>query len=197
MCAIGRERVYAISFALPPPLTISAPEFRKLRQAASVAGASAQYYGYTIPTPSAELPKNKKYNIPGPLVGLATEEPLSLTFEFPDAQFADFVKALEAPVCEFACIRLSDSAPLSDSALQASMHKTYADTYKIERFAGVYWAYATNTNDSSGEPLSVTTDKSIPEGQRRLRHHQKATETKEFAEELTKLMPYFSPGTGA
>jgi hypothetical protein len=48
-----------IRFALPPPLTISAPEFLKLRQNATAAGAIAQYFGYTIPTQVAALPKQK------------------------------------------------------------------------------------------------------------------------------------------
>lgn len=48
-----------IRFALPPSLTVSAPEFLKLRQAAAAAGATAQYFGYTIPTRASSLPKKK------------------------------------------------------------------------------------------------------------------------------------------
>lgn len=210
-----------IRFALSPSLTISAPAFLKLRQTVAAAGATAQYFGYTAQTRVSALPKKEHEVcwtiqwpdapnddlIRGPLAELAAEDPVSLTLEFPNVQSADFAKALEAPVCELACIRLSDTAPLADAALQKSMHKTYSDTYQIEGFAGGYWGYATNTNESIGEPLSAETRVSIAEAQRRLgvyylgwqsiEHHERGTQTKEFAEELTKLMPYFGSGSGA
>lgn len=102
------------------------------------------------------------------------------------------------------------------------MHKTYSDTYQIDGFTGGYWGYATNTNESRGESLSAEAKPSIPVGERRLgvyylgwesievrrssghknfanslQHHEHATTTKEFAEELIKLMPHFGPGSGA
>ncbi|KAH6891477.1 hypothetical protein B0T10DRAFT_560719 [Thelonectria olida] len=210
-----------IRFALPPPLTISALEFHKLRQNAVAAGAIAQYFGYTIPTRASALPTKKNevcWTIQWPdaknrdssreqLAELAVEGAVSLTLDFLDAQSLDFAKALEAPVCEFACIRLADTAPLSDAALQKSMHKTYTDTYMIEGFTGGYWGYAANTNESRGASLSAEPQPPIPEGERRLgvyylgwesiEHHERATKTEVFAEELTKLLPHFGPGSGA
>ncbi|KAI5459013.1 hypothetical protein BGZ63DRAFT_415688 [Mariannaea sp. PMI_226] len=210
-----------IRFTLPQLLTASTPEFLKLRQAATAAGAIAQYFGYTIPVSGAGLPKRSdevcwaiqwpdarnRDSLTNQLVEMASEEPVSISLEFPDTQYPDFVRALEAPVCEFACIRLSDNAPLSDSSLQSSMHKTYSDTFKIQGFTGGYWAYASNTNNSSGLPLQTASLQRVPETERRLgvyllgwesiEHHQRGTKTEVFAEELTKLMPYFGPGTGA
>ncbi len=48
------------------------------------------------------------------------------------------------------------------------MHKTYADTYKIKGFTGGQWAYAINTNETSGVPCSAATDKILSEGVQRL-----------------------------
>lgn len=67
-----------------------------------------------------------------------------------------------------AYIRLSDDAPLSDPALKASMHKTYTDAFKTQGFTGGQWAYAINTNESSGVPCSVATDELVSEGRKRL-----------------------------
>lgn len=64
-------------------------------------------------------------------------------------------------------IRLSDNAPLTDKALQTSMHKTYTDAYKLTGFTGGNWSYALNTN-SSGGALCNPAEKMVPEGERRL-----------------------------
>jgi len=47
-----------IRFTLPPTLTISTPLFQELRQKAASAGATAQYYGYSVRT-AAPLPKKR------------------------------------------------------------------------------------------------------------------------------------------
>ncbi|KAF7553485.1 hypothetical protein G7Z17_g3608 [Cylindrodendrum hubeiense] len=210
-----------IRFTLPPSLTISAPEFLKIRQKVAAAGAAAQYYGYSVTTKSLSLPKKRHeicWTIQWPdasdpqsalsdLHGITTGDETSLLFKFTDDQLPELEKSLEAPVSEFACIRLKDDAPLSDPALQTSMNKTFSDTYQMLGFTGGNWAYATNVNESSGAPLNSTPEKVIPEGERRLgvyylgwesiELHQDATETPIFAEEIGKLIPYFGPGSGA
>lgn len=47
-----------IRFTLPSTLTISTPLFQELRQKAASAGATAQYYGYSVQT-AAPLPKKR------------------------------------------------------------------------------------------------------------------------------------------
>ncbi|KAH6988140.1 hypothetical protein BKA56DRAFT_578417 [Ilyonectria sp. MPI-CAGE-AT-0026] len=210
-----------IRFTLPPSLTISATEFLKLRQKAAAAGAAAQYYGYTIPTRSSPLPRKRheicwaiqwpdacdRRTVMSGLREITTGDEASLLFNFEATQLPELEKGLEAPVCELACIRLTDEAPLSDAALQRSMDKTWSDTYQILGFTGGNWAYASNTNESSGAPLNSTPDEVIAQGERRLgvyflgwesiELHQDGTETPVFAEEIRKLMPYFGPGSGA
>lgn len=126
----------------------------------------------------------------GGLRDITTGDETSLLFNFEPTQLPELEKGLEAPVCEFvchkfpprlnsqdipcltiphqACIRLTDEAPLSDAALQKSMDKTWSDTYQILGFTGGNWAYASNTNESSGAPLNSTSDEVIPQGERRL-----------------------------
>ncbi|PTB62712.1 hypothetical protein BBK36DRAFT_1128532 [Trichoderma citrinoviride] len=211
-----------LRFTFPPRITISSASFLKLRQQIASAGATTQYYGYTTPTKVANLPR-KRHEIcwviqwPDELInrrvvskGLAeagVTDATTLVLEFTDAQIEHLINALEAPVCEFACIRLRDDAPLEDQALQASMHKTYSDTYQIQGFTGGYWAYATNTNETAGVPYSTPTDETVPKSQRRLavyylgwesiELHEDGTRTEAFAEEINKLQPYFGPDSGA
>ncbi|KAH7136323.1 hypothetical protein EDB81DRAFT_801951 [Dactylonectria macrodidyma] len=210
-----------IRFTLRPYLTISASEFLTLRQKVVAAGAVAQYYGYTLPTRKSPLPKKKhevcwaihwpdscdRRTVMTGLRGITTGDETSLLFKFTDTQLPELEKGLEAPICEFACIRLADDAPLSNAALQKSMDKTYTDTYKMLGFAGGNWAYALNANDSAGVTLGDASEHLISEQERRLgvyflgwesiELHQDASETSVFAEEIDKLMPYFANGTGA
>ncbi|KAH7160437.1 hypothetical protein B0J13DRAFT_541119 [Dactylonectria estremocensis] len=210
-----------IRFTLPPYLTISALEFLKLRQKVAAAGAVAQYYGYTLPTRKSPLPKKRheicwaihwpdlcdRRAVMTDLRSITTGDETSLLFKFTDTQLPELEKGLEAPICEFACIRLADDAPLSDTALQRSMIKTYTDTYKMLGFTGGNWGYSMNANESAGVPLRPASEDPISEGERRLgvyflgwesiELHQDATETSAFAEEIDKLMPYFGNGTGA
>jgi hypothetical protein len=48
------------------------------------------------------------------------------------------------------------------------MHKTYLDTYKLLGFTGGDWAYAINTNETSGVPCSPSAEKVVPTRERRL-----------------------------
>ncbi|KAL7813089.1 hypothetical protein V8C26DRAFT_172243 [Trichoderma gracile] len=211
-----------LRFTFPSGTTVSSPSFLKLRQQIAATGATSQYYGYTAPTKVLSLPR-KRHEVcwvlqwPDELInrtavaeGLAeagVADAASLVLEFTDAQCKHLVSALEAPVCEFACIRLRDDAPLENEALQVSMEKTYSDTYKIRGFTGGHWAYVTNTNETAGVPCSTPTEEAIPISQRRLaiyylgwesiELHEDGTQTDAFAEEINKLQPYFGPGSGA
>lgn len=48
------------------------------------------------------------------------------------------------------------------------MHKTYLDTYKLLGFTGGDWAYAINTNETSGVPCSPSAEKVVSITERRL-----------------------------
>jgi hypothetical protein len=48
------------------------------------------------------------------------------------------------------------------------MNKTYLDTYKILGFTGGDWAYAINTNETSGVPCNDHVEKVVSLGERRL-----------------------------
>ncbi|KAK3356563.1 hypothetical protein B0T25DRAFT_536995 [Lasiosphaeria hispida] len=209
-----------LRFTLPPLTTVSSSAFLTLLRVAAAAGASKQYYGYTTASKSP-LPRKRhevcwvihwadnadRNNVIAEMNKISTQDATSLLFRFTDAQLVDLDNALQAPICEFAHVRLSDDTTLSDSALQTSMHKTYADTFKLVGFTGGYWAYALNTNETSGVPTAAESGEWVPEGERRLgvyvlgwesiELHEDAAKTPEFAEEIIKLAPHFGPGTGA
>ncbi|KAL7918249.1 hypothetical protein ACQKWADRAFT_304713 [Trichoderma austrokoningii] len=211
-----------LRFTFPSGSTISSAAFLKLRQSIAAAGATTQYFGYTSPTRILSLPR-KRYEVcwviqwPDELrdrsavaEGLAATgitDATSLLFEFDNAQLKNVVKALEAPVCEFACIRLKDDAPLDNVALQKSMHKTYSDTYQIQGFTGGHWAYAINTNETVGASCSALGEETLSKAHRRLgvyylgwesiELHEDGTQTEAFLEEINRLQPYFGPGSGA
>jgi hypothetical protein len=48
------------------------------------------------------------------------------------------------------------------------MHKTYLDTYKLLGFTGGDWAYAINTNETSGGPCRPSAEKIVSIRERRL-----------------------------
>ncbi|TFB00810.1 hypothetical protein CCMA1212_007542, partial [Trichoderma ghanense] len=122
----------------------------------------------------------------------------SLVLDFTDAQVKHLVSALEAPICEFVCGRYSCSS---------SSLSHYSHTYPIRGFTGGYWAYATNTDETAGLPCSAPTEETVPKSQRRLavyylgwdsiELHEDGTQTEAFAEEISKLQPYYGPGSGA
>ncbi|KAL6903302.1 hypothetical protein GGI43DRAFT_401679 [Trichoderma evansii] len=211
-----------LRFTFPSGSTISSAAFLKLRQSIATAGATAQYYGYTTPTKFLSLPRKRhevcwiihwpnelrdRSAVTEGLAATGVTDATSLLFEFDDAQLENVVKALEAPVCEFACIRLKDDAPLENKALQKSMHKTYSDTYQIQGFTGGYWAYATNTNESVGVSCFGPDEETVAKANRRLgvyylgwdsiELHEDGTQTEAFSEEINRLQPYFGPGSGA
>ncbi|KAL6694345.1 hypothetical protein J3F84DRAFT_376595 [Trichoderma pleuroticola] len=211
-----------LRFTFPVGSTISSAAFLKLRQQIAAAGAASQYYGYTTPTRVLSLPRKRhevcwvihwpderqdRSAVAEGLVDTGVTDATSLDFEFTEAQLEHLTKALDAPICEFACIRLRDDAPLEDEALQKSMHKTYSDTYQIPGFTGGYWAYATNSNETAGVPCSSPVPETIPKPHRRLgvyylgwdsiELHEDGTQTAAFGEEIGKLQPYFGPGSGA
>lgn len=68
-----------------------------------------------------------------------------------------------------AIINLSPSAPRSNTDFQQSMHKTYTDCYRMRGFVGGNWAYAINTNDTSGTVLTDGTgNRQLSEIERKL-----------------------------
>ncbi|KAH8128145.1 hypothetical protein ACSS6W_011058 [Trichoderma asperelloides] len=211
-----------LRFTFPSASTISSAAFLKLRQSIAVAGATTQYYGYTTPTRILSLPRKRheicwvihwpdelrdRSVVSEGLAAIGVTDATSLLFEFDNAQLENLVKALEAPVCEFACIRLKDDAPLENEALQKSMHKTYSDTYQIQGFTGGHWAYAINTNETAGVSCFAPCEEIVPKANRKLgvyylgwdsiELHEDGTQTEAFSEEINRLQPYFGPGSGA
>ncbi|KAL7947627.1 hypothetical protein V8C42DRAFT_290311 [Trichoderma barbatum] len=211
-----------LRFTFPSGSTISSAAFLRLRQQIAAAGATDQYYGYTMPTKVLSLPRKRhevcwvihwpdelrdRNAVATGLFETGVTDATFLDFEFTDTQLKHLVTALDAPVCEFACIRLRDDAPLEDEALQKSMHKTFSDTYQIQGFTGGYWAYASNTNETAGAPCSNRAAEAIPKPHRRLgvyylgwdsiELHEDGTQTEAFSEEINNLQNFFGPGSGA
>ncbi|KAJ9632593.1 hypothetical protein H2204_007897 [Knufia peltigerae] len=211
-----------LRFTLPYPQTISSPEFRRLREIVSKVCIS-QYYGYTISAPLPRMTEEICWAIHWPTIstpagraatlGCSTAEgsvigdnATSLLLEIDDDKASELIKAFEARVCEFAFIALSQDAPRESIDFQASMHKTYTDTYGMRGFEGGQWAYCSNTNDSLGDKLGsenvqLTSDEKrlgvYVLGWESVELHQAATKTALFAKEIDKLAPYFGPGSGA
>ncbi|EED13625.1 hypothetical protein TSTA_098820 [Talaromyces stipitatus ATCC 10500] len=210
-----------VRFTLLPSLTLAAPAVAQLRQHVSNAGASRQYLSYMMSTQSASLPKkrheicwiilwHKNFTVANkPAVtglddiiqGTAT----TMLYDFDDSQLEQLTRGIEAPICEFAFIRLSPVAPLSDPGLRTSMHKTYTDCYKMQGFISGQWAYSIDANHPDGIPLSDNTllkpdDRRLALyflGWESIELHQDACLTPLFAEEIDKLQPWFYPGSGA
>ncbi|KAE8552186.1 hypothetical protein EYB25_006080 [Talaromyces marneffei] len=131
----------------------------------------------------------------------------TMLYDFEDSQLEQLTRGIEAPICEFAFIRLSPNAPLTDPALRASLHKTYTDCYKIQGFVGGQWTYCLNANQPEGVALSDGNPLLLNQDNRRLalyflgwesiELHQHACLTPLFAEEIDKLQPWFYNGSGA
>ncbi|KAJ9603264.1 hypothetical protein H2200_012042 [Cladophialophora chaetospira] len=229
-----------LRFILPPTKTRAA-EFLNLRQhIAKTYNIRDQYFGYVIPFQGTGLPVRDHemcwvIQWPSPTLPQRTTEShtqlnnllsttasstsahkaRSLLFPFPSSSLPEVTKALTSPVCEFAIINLSSTAPKVDISFNRSMEKTFTDCYFAEGFKGGAWAYAVNTNDTDG---TIVTDAEGMEGEveevellkleeRRLacyylgwesvELHHKYSQTALFAEEIDKLAPHFGPGTGA
>lgn len=218
---------HVLRFTLPQSFSaVSGPAFVKLRNFVRSHGkVEDQYFGYTIPVvggkergksdemcwviqwpngsdlrTSASFKNQFKEVTQG-------EAAKSLIFEYSDSQNEELKKGLEAPITEFAIIKLSPAAPLQSSDLKQSMHKTYTDCYFAEGFSGGNWAYAVNSNDVDEILSEAVDDKVIPEGEGRLavyplgwesvEHHSAYSGSPLFDEEIVKLAPWFGPGTGA
>lgn len=69
---------------------------------------------------------------------------------------------------EKAIINLSPAAPQSNADFKHSMHKTYTDCYRMQGFVGGDWAYAVNTNDTSGVLIESVRNQWVQEEERRL-----------------------------
>jgi len=200
--------------------------FSNLRDYISVnGGVKDQYYGYMVsPLNSAlqirkdeicwviQWPHNsdmyKNASFRAQLSELISEEKgKALFFQFKDTQIPNLKKALEAPVCEFAIINLSPNAPQSNTDFKHSMHKTYTDCYRMHGFIGGDWAYSVNTNNTNETLIDSEQHQWLPEKERRLacyylgwesiNHHEAASATPIFAEEMIKLMPWIGKGSGA
>jgi hypothetical protein len=65
-------------------------------------------------------------------------------------------------------INLSPTAPQSDADFKHSMHKAYTDCYRMQGFVGGYWAYAVNTNNTSGVMVEYVRKQWVQEEERRL-----------------------------
>ncbi|KAM5374372.1 hypothetical protein ACJZ2D_006545 [Fusarium nematophilum] len=211
-----------LRFTLPSSLTISCPAFLSIRQEVAIAGATAQYFGYSVQTRVASLPK-KRHEItwimqwpqrPGlferpHLSERFTElsqDAVSLLVDLDDSDGKKVLKALEAPICEVVAMRMRADAPLQDPPLSHSMHKTYTDCYRMQGFTGGDWGYAVNTNSIGGESIGVAGSR-LDSQQRRLaiyllgwesiELHEDAGKTAIFAEEMDKLGPWVDQGSGA
>jgi len=215
-----------IRFTLP---SVTSESFLKLRQQiASQAGVKYQYFGHVLPDHGIPLPQKKNqlcWVIQWPEASEIRTSPsfrsqlnelaeggdaTSLLFEFEDAKMEEVAKALDAPVCEFAVIRLAPSTPRSDPAFQHSMNKTFTDCYKmVPGFTGGGWSYALNTNDANGAPADAPEvgQQVVKKGDEMLAYyylgwpsvevHDKWAATPIFDEEIDKLIPWFGEGTGA
>jgi hypothetical protein len=67
-----------------------------------------------------------------------------------------------------AFINLSSTAPLQNTDLKHSMHKTFTDCYFQPGFTGGSWAYSMNTNNTEELFEERASDLVIPAEQRRL-----------------------------
>ncbi|KAH8669457.1 hypothetical protein BGZ60DRAFT_527941 [Tricladium varicosporioides] len=208
-----------IRFTLPSSASTSAPAFLKLREFMNTcSGVREQYFGYSIPpmnytkdemhwiihwNDKSDLLSNGEWR--KQLKELIHGGARSLLFELTEAELVDWRTGLESPICEFATVRLSDVAPLSDAELQKSMHKTFTDCYFAEGFTRGWWKYALNSNNLE-QPLSdVTEEQEVGVEERRLgmyclgwetiEHHQAYARTALFDEEIDKLKPWFGPGS--
>ncbi|EHK47804.1 hypothetical protein TRIATDRAFT_282362, partial [Trichoderma atroviride IMI 206040] len=73
-------------------------------------------------------------------------------------------------------------------------------------FTGGYWAYAINTNETTGVSCLAPSEDTVPKAHRRLgvyylgwesiELHEDGTQTEAFSEEINNLQPYFGPGSG-
>jgi hypothetical protein len=86
---------------------------------------------------------------------IASSPAKSLEFDFTETKAGGVLRALEAPVCEFAIIKLSDKGPRGEEEFEKSMHKTFTDCYFDDEFVDGGWGYSLSGNDADGYATSV------------------------------------------
>jgi len=214
-----------IRFTLP---SITSAAFQDLRRRVASQGVENQYFGYVLANEGFPLPQKKNqlcWVIQWPEnVDMRTSPAFrsqlneiaeggdvsSLLFEFNDSCLDELARGLEAPVCEFAVIRLAPNTPRSDPGFQHSMNKTFTDCYKmVPGFTGGGWAYALNSNDPAGVKADAPEvgQQVVKKGDEMLAYyylgwpsvkvHDAWAATPIFDEEIDKLKPWFGEGTGA
>jgi hypothetical protein len=67
-----------------------------------------------------------------------------------------------------AIINLLSAAPVSNAEFKHSMNKTYTDCYGMQGFTGGHWAYALNTNDTSGVVVDPAGEQLVKQEDRKL-----------------------------
>ncbi|KAJ4320200.1 hypothetical protein N0V84_005985 [Fusarium piperis] len=212
-----------LRFTLPTSTTISNTTFSNLRKAVAMAGAQIQYFGYSVQTRVASLPKKRhevSWIIQWPdnldlsqrpalrelFNELSQNNATSLLVEVAHDDPTNLLTALKAPVCEVVAMRMKPDATLSVPPLETSMHKTYTDCYKMQGFVGGDWGYAVNTNSTRGAEVDLVQGR-LEREQRRLaiyflgwesiELHEDASTTTIFAEEMDKLGPWIESESGA
>lgn len=65
-------------------------------------------------------------------------------------------------------MKMKTNAPIQSPPLRNSMHKTFADCYRMHGFIGGGWGYAANTNCIEGESIAVAKGSRFDAQQRRL-----------------------------
>ncbi|KAJ4180903.1 hypothetical protein NW755_011438 [Fusarium falciforme] len=212
-----------LRFTLPTSTTITGTAFSSLRKAVATAGAQIQYFGYSVQTRAAPLPKEKhevswiiqwpenldlsqRPALREPFDELSQNSATSLLVEVAHDDPANLLTALKAPICEVVAMRMKPDAALSVPPLEISMHKTYTDCYQMQGFVGGDWGYAVNTNSTGGGDVDLAEGRLEGE-QRRLaiyflgwesvELHEDAGTTAIFAEEMDELGPWMEKESGA
>lgn len=98
---------------------------------------------------------------------IASNPARCLEFDFTETKAGGVLRALEAPVCEFAIIKLSEEAPRGQAEFEKSMHKTFTDSYFDDEFVDGGWGYSLSCNDADGNAAGARTEE-LPESQRKL-----------------------------
>ncbi|ENH65716.1 hypothetical protein FOC1_g10001689 [Fusarium oxysporum f. sp. cubense race 1] len=193
-----------LRFHLLPSLTISCQAFTDLRKQVALAGATHQYFGYSVQTSVAPLPKERheitwimrwpvspelleKPHLERAFAELSQKDPSSLLVDVASNDDKELLAGLTAPVCEI----------------------TYTDCYRMQGFTGGDWGYTLNTNLVGGERdvLPGSWGSRLESKDRKLaiyllgwesiELHEDANKTPVFAEEMVKLGPWISQESGA
>ncbi|KAK2137951.1 hypothetical protein NOF04DRAFT_1392191 [Fusarium oxysporum II5] len=215
-----------LRFNLLPSLTISGQAFTDLRKQVALAGATHQYFGYSVQTLVAPLPKERheitwiirwpvgpelleKPHLERAFAELSQKDPSSLLVDVANNDDKELMAGLTAPVCEIVTMRMNKDAPIRELPLSHSMRKTYTDCYRMQGFTGGNWGYTLNTNLVGGERdvLPGSRGSRLESKDRKLaiyllgwesiELHEDANKTPVFAEEMIKLGPWINQESGA